>query len=632
MRTHRHALPSRTKLPLELVEVSHAYGRRPSLSGVNLSVVDRDRYGFLGHNGAGKTTLMRIALGLLRPSRGKVLVDGFDAAAHPREARARMGGMIEVTGFYPSLSGRRNLIELARLQGLPRPAARIEAGRLLDVVGLEEHGDRAVGAYSQGMRQRLGLAQALIGTPRYVLLDEPTNGLDPEGIAELRAVLERLTAGGMTVLLSSHQLHEIAGLCNRIGVLKQGRMLVEEATTALLRDAHVRYELATDDAARATACIARLGLVQARAPGGRAFVELGATPPAALVEALVRDGVGVTHFAARPTTLEEVYLRLGAGEAPPDASSARAAAPPPSAPRERLAPGGATLRMVRYELARGLRPGVLVVAALPAVLCAWRVVALVLHDARNRERLHGSGVDRVASISSVTAFEATARVLITSVPLAVVIAAALGSQSIAGDATLGTLRNVLLRPLTRVQAALGKAMAVGLGSLGVAAILCATALVGSAIAFHFGDRMELGQDDGLSAVLMPADEVRPLLLPALVSLALPMLAYGAIGLLCGALVRRAMWALAAALGAVLVLDLSRAFGGPLGFERFLPSAYVPSQLLPRETSQLEFFKEFALGSADATFHLDGTAVVVPLAWTVLATLLAAVLVSRRRVP
>ncbi|MCC6781366.1 MAG: ATP-binding cassette domain-containing protein [Planctomycetes bacterium] len=627
-------------MPLQLVRITHAYGRHASLDSVDLNLENGDRYGFLGHNGAGKTTALRIALGLLRPRAGQVIVDGFDAAAHPREARARMGGMIEITGFHPAWSGWRNLLELARLQGLARGAARREASRLLELVGLAPHGDRAVLGYSQGMRQRLSLAQALIGQPRYVLLDEPTNGLDPEGIAELRVVLERLTGEGVTTLLSSHQLHEISTLCNRIGVLKGGRMLVEAPMDELLHDTRQRYEIEIDDAARAAACLARLGrpfvsmgnAPVAQAQPVRGLVELGAVPPQTLLAALVAEGVGVTHFAARPTTLEEVYLRLGAQ----DARTAPLAVGTPlvrdGVPRETLAPKGGLARMFRYEFARGLRPGVIAVALAPAMLAVWRMVALVAHDARNHARLHGTGADRVASISSITAYEATARVLITSAPLAIVLVAALGSQSIAGEFSLGTLRNVLLRPLTRVQVALGKALAVGAGSLLVTAVLVLVALAAAAIAFPFGDRLELGQDEGLSAVLMPAEEIAPLFLPALLSLALPMLAYGAIGLLCGALARRSIWALATALGAVVVLDLSRGLGEPLGLERLLPAAYLPSQLLARETSQLEFFKEFALGSADARFHLEDTAWLVPGAWLVSSTALAAFLLLRRRVP
>ncbi|MHC4860194.1 MAG: ABC transporter ATP-binding protein, partial [Planctomycetota bacterium] len=213
---------------LRLCSVSKRYRRHVALDGVSLHVRPGDRYGFAGHNGAGKTTALRIALGLVRANSGTVLVDGFDASRHPREARARQGGLIESPAFYPWLSGRRNLTLLGVAHGLSRRDAAREADRLLEAVGLAADGGRRVGGYSQGMRQRLGIARAIFGDPELLLLDEPMNGLDPEGIEEMRRLLVRLTEEeGKTVLLSSHQLHEVAGICNRIGILRRGRLLVE---------------------------------------------------------------------------------------------------------------------------------------------------------------------------------------------------------------------------------------------------------------------------------------------------------------------------------------------------------------------------------------------------------------------
>ena len=215
-------------MTLRLVGVSKRFGRQTVLDAVTIHVRRGDCYGFLGHNGAGKTTALRVALGLIRPSAGTVLVDGFDGRTHPREARARMGGLIEVPGFRDGADATSNLRALARLGGLRRGAARAECARLLELVGLADVGVKPVRAFSQGMRQRLGLAQALIGRPAYVLLDEPTNGLDPEGIADLRDVLHRIRAeDGVTVLLSSHQLSEVAGICNRVGIIRRGRMILE---------------------------------------------------------------------------------------------------------------------------------------------------------------------------------------------------------------------------------------------------------------------------------------------------------------------------------------------------------------------------------------------------------------------
>src|SRR5262249_34925242 len=154
------------RMSLELRSVSRRFGDQLALDGVTMQVREGDCYGFIGHNGAGKTTAMRLALGLQRPDGGTVVVDGFDAGRFPREARARMGALIETPGFQPGWSGTKNLVELARLQGFTRSAARTQAGDWVERVGLSHAGEKPVQAYSQGMRQRLGIAQALLGSPR----------------------------------------------------------------------------------------------------------------------------------------------------------------------------------------------------------------------------------------------------------------------------------------------------------------------------------------------------------------------------------------------------------------------------------------------------------------------------------
>ena len=231
-------------MALELRSVTRRFGAQLALDRVSIHVREGDCYGFIGHNGAGKTTAMRIALGLQRADEGRVVVDGFDAARFPREARARMGGLIEVPGFYGGSSGPENLVALGRLQGFSRRDARHEAARWIERVGLAHAGSKAVQNYSHGMKQRLGIAQALLGSPAYVLLDEPTNGLDPEGIAEVRELVRRLVKDeGITFLMSSHQLHELSSVCNRIGVLRGGRLLAEEETSKLLGAGGSRWRL-----------------------------------------------------------------------------------------------------------------------------------------------------------------------------------------------------------------------------------------------------------------------------------------------------------------------------------------------------------------------------------------------------
>jgi len=286
---------------LRLIGLTRRYGGHLAVDDVSLHVRAGDCYGFLGHNGAGKTTTMRIALGLERAEAGRVIVDGFDAASFPCEARARMGGLIETPGFHGHLDGVANLATLARLQGLDRAGAKREAERLVETVGLAHAGRKRVRDYSQGMRQRLGIAQALIGSPKIVLLDEPMSGLDPEGIEEIRRLLRRLTREeGRTVLLSSHQLVEIAGLCNRIGILRQGRMLVEEETSTLLAAESSRYALASGDDAAAARILAAAGVVATSRGDEGLDVDVDARRPGDVARELVAQGVDLKTWAPRP--------------------------------------------------------------------------------------------------------------------------------------------------------------------------------------------------------------------------------------------------------------------------------------------------------------------------------------------
>ncbi|MFO1051016.1 MAG: ATP-binding cassette domain-containing protein [Planctomycetota bacterium] len=615
-------------MSLQLLDIDHAYGRHQSLHGVCLTVEEGDRYGFLGHNGAGKTTTMRIALGLSRQSRGKVLVDGFDAARHPREARARMGGMIEITGFYPGVCGQRNLIELARLQGMDRRTARREADRVLEQVGLSAKARSDVGTYSQGMRQRLGLAQALLGRPRYVLLDEPTNGLDPEGIAELRAVLARLSDEGLTVLLSSHQLAEVAAVCTKIGVLKRGRMLLQADMASLMETAGSRYELAVDDAARADRCLTSLGLTFRATADKTRFVDLDGTAPAQLVRTLVEAEVGVERFAPRPMTLEEVYLGIEHREENPSTTATRTAPVTIGDPPARLAPRFPVLRVLRFELRRGMRASVLAAVALPAVVAGWRVVAVAQSHARDLEHLKAG---TQFSMANLTAWSATALGLIAAVPAAVLVSVALGSQSIAGDFALGTLRNALLRPATRTQVVIGKALAVAVAAGVVLALATATAAVAATASFDFGDCFEMTKDEPESSLRVAAEDVAPHFAKALLSPLLPLLSFAALGFACGAVARRAVFALVLALGGAVALGAVRGVIRTGRFEAWLPSTHLPG-VTEEHTSYLSFFYDLSVGASDAAFHFAKSAIAAPLCWIAACASIAILVLNRRHVP
>lgn len=215
---------------LEICGLTRSYGAHTVVGRLDLRVERGDIYGFLGPNGAGKTTTMRMILGLIRKDAGTIRILGeSDEVA----ARARLGGIVEEPRFYPYLSGAENLRVLSRYSGR-RAEWRVQD--LLEMVRLRERQDDPVRTYSLGMKQRLGLAQALLGDPDLLLLDEPMNGLDPAGMKELRDLMARLREErGLTVFVSSHILKEVEGLCTRVGIIKEGRKVAEGTFSELIR-------------------------------------------------------------------------------------------------------------------------------------------------------------------------------------------------------------------------------------------------------------------------------------------------------------------------------------------------------------------------------------------------------------
>ncbi|MGH3663208.1 MAG: ABC transporter ATP-binding protein [Micromonosporaceae bacterium] len=211
---------------LHIDDLHKHYGRRYALNGAELSVRTGEVYGLLGPNGAGKSTLMKIVLGLQRPSNGRVTVFGRE---HSTQVLTDIGALIETPGLWPGVDGMTHLRIHAKLRCVP--ASWIKPA--LDLVGLGEVADRTVGKYSLGMRWRLGIAIALLARPRLVLLDEPTNGLDPLGIRDMRATIRSLADSGVTVLVSSHQLAEVGQVCDTVGVLVDGKMRYQGGMSGL---------------------------------------------------------------------------------------------------------------------------------------------------------------------------------------------------------------------------------------------------------------------------------------------------------------------------------------------------------------------------------------------------------------
>jgi ABC-type multidrug transport system ATPase subunit len=312
-------------------DLTKRFGKVQAVREVSLDVREGDRYGLLGPNGSGKTTLVRMLLGLVYATSGSISVLGEPVPRHVSRVLPEIGALIEEPAAYPHLSARANLrlLDAAGPHGSRRTRRR-RVDDALEQVGLAGIDRRPVRAYSLGMRQRLGLAAALVRRPKLLILDEPTNGLDPRGIRDIRALLIDLNAAGVTIFLSSHLLPEVSALCTRIGVLDSGALVLQEQL-ASLQEPTGRVLVSTDDPERAVAALD--GLVERR---DGADLVVRAADPAALNARLVAAGVPVTSLLAQRRTLEEIVLEVtGAGS---DQFGVPAAQGPASDPDPALPP------------------------------------------------------------------------------------------------------------------------------------------------------------------------------------------------------------------------------------------------------------------------------------------------------
>ena len=292
------------------------YGQHVAVDRVSLAVRRGEVYGFLGPNGAGKTTTLRMLTGLVRPSGGTARVLG----GHPRDPAVlqRVGALIEAPGFYPYLSGRDNLRVLARYNSVDDS----QVERVLEQVDLRERAADRFRTYSLGMKQRLGVAGALLGDPDLLILDEPTNGLDPAGMADMRSLLRRVVDRGQTVVLSSHLLGEVQQICDRIGVIVGGRLVVE-STVEDLRGAATSLLVRAEPVALAQQTVAEFagGGSVFRRPDGSLQVALDMGRTAGLARAMVHAGLDVHQITPIERTLEEVFFEMTGTATTPERSA-----------------------------------------------------------------------------------------------------------------------------------------------------------------------------------------------------------------------------------------------------------------------------------------------------------------------
>lgn len=306
---------------IETEGLTRRFGARLAVDAVSMTVPQQAVYGFLGRNGAGKTTTLKMVLGLIRPTAGTARVLGVDVVRDRIGAARKIGALLEAHGFYTNLTGRENLALTATLLGLS--AGEIE--RVLEVVEMRADAGRKVAGYSLGMRQRLGLARAMLGAPPVLVLDEPTNGLDPDGIADMRRFLKSLPGRtGATVLLSSHLLGEIEQTATHVGVVNDGALVLEGELARLKADLAPEILLRTGDDVRAAGLLASHGL--------EAIVtEAGLVAPvraeddadqavAALNRTLVQADIPVFAIGPRDRSLEDIYRRVAQPQAQAEAT------------------------------------------------------------------------------------------------------------------------------------------------------------------------------------------------------------------------------------------------------------------------------------------------------------------------
>ncbi len=294
-------------LTIQTEQLTRRFKQRVAVDSLSLQVGRAEVFGFLGPNGAGKTTTIAMLLALIKPTSGRAFVLGHDVQQQPAAALRRVGAMIEAPAFYPYLSGYDNLRVLARADGLPNR----RIGEVLALVELDRRARDKFRTYSQGMKQRLAIAAALLADPEVIILDEPTNGLDPAGTVEVRELIRSLAAGGRTIFLCSHLLHEVEQICQRVAIIKEGRLLAQGSVAELLRRGQGVQVRVVGDPAQALDLLRQVEWIRAVRQQGDTLLIDAPTERAADINALLtQQHIAVAELRAREETLEQFFLEV----------------------------------------------------------------------------------------------------------------------------------------------------------------------------------------------------------------------------------------------------------------------------------------------------------------------------------
>jgi ABC-2 type transport system ATP-binding protein len=299
---------------LETYDLTKRYGSFTAVDKLNLVVRQGEVFGLLGPNGAGKTTTILILLGLTEPTEGSVRVLGMDPARQPLSVKARVGYLPDQIGFYDNMTARENLVYTARLNGLHGKQARDRIDDALERMGLGGAADKRVGAFSRGMRQRLGLAEILLKRPQLIIMDEPTLGLDPEAARRFLETIGGLKASGSTILLSSHLLHQVQAMCDRVGLFHRGQMVLEGAVpdlAAQVLGGAYRVQLEAEGPGALEEMLQRLpGVTRVQRAGERAYqLEAQADVRAETAQTVVENGGRLLSLNVELPSLDEIYAR-----------------------------------------------------------------------------------------------------------------------------------------------------------------------------------------------------------------------------------------------------------------------------------------------------------------------------------
>ncbi|MFH0941533.1 MAG: ABC transporter ATP-binding protein [Chloroflexota bacterium] len=300
---------------VETRDLSKRYDGVTVVDRLNLAIGENQAFGLLGPNGAGKTTTILMLLGLTEPTSGSAQIGGFDPAREPLKVKRLVGYMPEKLGFYDNLTARENLDLIAQFNGISAGDSRRRGDELLEKVGIARAADLAVGKFSKGMKQRLGIADVLIKNPKVAIFDEPTAGLDPEGISQVLDIIAGLPAEGTTVMMSSHRLYEVQRVCHRVGILARGKLVVEGSLDELSQraqgESRYRIEVATGEGAAGLADIIKSisGVSNVSAKDNRLVINTDTDIRSEIAKTVVANNIPLVEIKIQELTLDDIYMK-----------------------------------------------------------------------------------------------------------------------------------------------------------------------------------------------------------------------------------------------------------------------------------------------------------------------------------